>query len=39
MDPESMEYLDRLPDEVPPGKVLVHNHIKPTRQLVVSHFA
>ena len=32
------EYLSRLPAAVPAGKVLVHNHIVPTRNLGMRGF-
>jgi hypothetical protein len=28
-----MEYLERLPVMIPPGRVLVHNNVLPTRRL------
>ena len=28
-----VEYLDKLPATIPPGKILVHNHVQPTRGL------
>jgi hypothetical protein len=28
-----MEYLRKLPAEVPTGRVLVHNHVRPARRL------
>lgn len=33
-----LEYLTRLPKEVPPGRVLVHNHVKPARPLGTNGF-
>jgi hypothetical protein len=27
------EYLQHLPDAIPPGRYLVHNHVRPTRRL------
>ena len=27
------DYLARLPAEIPPGKVLMHNRVRPTRRL------
>jgi hypothetical protein len=31
--PAGMTYLSRLPVSIPPGMVLVHNNVRPTRQL------
>ena len=28
-----MEYLSKLPAEIPPGRILVHNHVQPSRNL------
>jgi len=28
-----MEYVFKLPAAIPAGKILVHNHVKPTRKL------
>ena len=33
-----MEYLDKLPATIPPGKVLVHNAARPQRQLGLNGF-
>jgi hypothetical protein len=33
-----MEYLDRLPTLIPPGKALVHNSVRPTRRLGANGF-
>jgi hypothetical protein len=33
-----IEYLDKLPATIPPGKALVHNNIRPTRQLGLRGF-
>ena len=30
---DDMQYLDRLPAAIPAGRVLVHNHVRPTRAL------
>jgi hypothetical protein len=27
----SADYLSRLPATVPPGKIIVHNHVRPAR--------
>jgi hypothetical protein len=32
------DYLSKLPAVVPPGKVLVHNHVRPTRELGLRGF-
>jgi len=32
------EYLDRLPATIPPGKLLVHNSVRPQRQLGLNGF-
>lgn len=29
----TVEYLTRLPTQVPPARILVHNHVRPTRRL------
>ena len=31
--PMKMQYLSKLPKKIPTGKVLVHNHVRPTRRL------
>lgn len=31
--PVSLEYLTSLPEKIPPGRVLVHNNMRPTRRL------
>ncbi len=31
--PVLMDYLDRLPQAVPEGRLLVHNNVRPTRRL------
>ena len=33
-----IEYLTALPNEVPPGYILVHNQVTPTRQLGMGGF-
>ena len=33
-----IEYLDKLPATIPPGKALVHNNVRPTRQLGLRGF-
>ena len=33
LDEARRAYLTRLPAAIPPGKVLVHNHVQPTRRL------
>jgi Recombinase len=32
-DDQAPDYLNRLPATIPAGRVLVHNHVRPTRQL------
>ena len=29
----SLDYLSRIPESVPPGKIVVHNFVRPTRRL------
>jgi hypothetical protein len=31
-------YLKRIPSEVPPGRVIVHNNVRPTRRLNMRGF-
>jgi hypothetical protein len=33
MTDPTTEYLDRLPESIPPGRVLVHNSVRLTRRL------
>jgi hypothetical protein len=33
-----VEYLDRLPRAIPADRVLVHNHVRPTRRLGMRGF-
>ena len=35
---ELPEYVSRLPDAVPAGKVLVHNHVRPQGRLGMNGF-
>ncbi len=35
---KGMEYLNTIPKAVPAGRVLVHNHIRPTRQINLNGF-
>ena len=32
-DMEIPHYLSRVPESVPPGKIVVHSHVRPTRRL------
>ena len=32
------KYLDRIPGNVPADKIVVHNHVRPTRQLGMRGF-
>lgn len=31
--PSNMRYLTKLPGEIPPGQIVVHNSVRPTRRL------
>ncbi len=37
-DMEYLNYLSHVPKSVPPGKILVHNDVRPTKQLEVRGF-
>ena len=33
-----LDYIDKLPRAVPDGRILVHNHVRPTRQIGMRGF-
>ena len=33
MDLKPGDYLSEIPEEVPEGKIVVHNHVRPSRRL------
>ncbi len=33
-----MQYLFRIPQSVPSGKIIVHNHVRPAKQLGTNGF-
>ncbi len=37
-DMEYLTYLSHVPKSVPPGKIVVHNNVRPTKQLGVRGF-